>query len=314
MLWRRMAQSAARRALALRLRVAGHQRHACGGRAALRTLCVAGLATGCLQMGPRDDAPRKSAAPSAVERDDEAPGPAGLGVAIAGRVCQAARGVRQAVERRAETEEGRTLLRLIAANVAVYAAWKVAPATFMVRHFASSLEAMRRGRVWVTVTANFSHQGALHLAANMFLLDMFGRDVISVLTPERFTVLYVAGGIASVLGSLVTRRLLRNNVLSLGASGSVMATMFMFANLFPDRKLYLFGVWEVKARDALVLWALVDTAGLLGSFGKIDFAAHISGGLFSLAYYKMIREDLAREYQARQRATWRLFGYSTAED
>lgn len=230
-----------------------------------------------------------------------------MGMALAAHARRAADGVRVAVERRAETREGRALLGVVAANAAVYALWKVAPATFMVRHFTSSLEAIRRGRVWTAVTANFSHQGGIHLGMNMFLLDQFGRDVMEVLTPERFAVLYVAGGIASVLGSLATRRLMRNNVLSLGASGAVMATMFMFANLFPGRKLYLFGVWELKARDALVLWALVDTAGLLGSFGKIDFAAHVSGGVFSLAYYQLIREDLAREYSARQRSSWSVF-------
>jgi hypothetical protein len=47
-------------------------------------------------------------------------------------------------------------LQLIGVNVAVFAMWKVLPTSFMLRHFASSLEAMRRGRVWTTVTANFS--------------------------------------------------------------------------------------------------------------------------------------------------------------
>lgn len=227
------------------------------------------------------------------------------------RLQEVSRGAQRGVVERWATVEGRMILQVIGTNVAVFALWKVLPASFMVRHFASSLEAMRRGRVWVTLTSNFSHQSLFHLACNMYLLDNFGRDVITILSPERFGVLYTAGGIASVLGSLATRRLMRNNVLSLGASGSVMATMFMFSNLFPERKLYILGMWEIKARDALVLWACFDAAGLLGSFGKIDFAAHLSGGLFSLAYYNFIREDLAREYANRQRGSWRIFGRSS---
>lgn len=170
---------------------------------------------------------------------------------------------------------------------------------------------MRRGRTWTVLTANFSHMGALHLVSNMYLLNEFSGDVVRVLTPERFLVLYMAGGLASVLASLTFRRMTRSNVLSLGASGSVMAVMFMFANLFPDREIW-FLWWKVKARDALVAWALFDAAGLLGSFGKIDFAAHLGGAAFSFMFYEFTREELAKEYAAaRSRNGW--FGGSGRE-
>jgi membrane associated rhomboid family serine protease len=138
----------------------------------------------------------------------------------------------------------------------------------------------------------------LHLGVNMFLLDQFGRDVAKVITPERFVALYVAGGVAAVLTSLASRRILRNNVLSLGASGSV---IFMFANLFPNRSVYIFGLYELPAKDAVILWAMIDAAGMLGSFGKVDFAAHLGGGAFSFAYYNLIKEDLSREHHERLR-------------
>jgi rhomboid-like protein len=146
----------------------------------------------------------------------------------------------------------------------------------------------------------------LHLAVNMFLLDQFGRDVAKVLKPERFVALYVSGGVAAVLTSLASRRILRNNVLSLGASGSVMAVMFMFANLFPNRSVHILGIYELPAKDAVILWAMIDAAGMLGSFGKIDFAAHLGGGAFSYGYYNLIREDLSREHheRARKRNAW----------
>lgn len=128
-----------------------------------------------------------------------------------------------------------------------------------------------------------------------------------MLTTDRFVVLYVAGGLASALASLASRRILRNNVLSLGASGSVAATMFMFASLFPERELWIMGLWKLHARDAMVLWAMVDAAGLLGSFGKIDFAAHLGGAVFSYGYYNVIRETLCREYSQRRHGQARMF-------
>jgi membrane associated rhomboid family serine protease len=155
--------------------------------------------------------------------------------------------------------------------------------------------------VWLVCWSPAHSMNFLHLAANMFLLDQFGRDVARILTPERFVALYLAGGLAAVLTSLASRRVLRNNVLSLGASGSVMAVLFMFANLFPNRSVHFFGIYELPAKDAVILWALIDAAGMLGSFGKIDFAAHLGGGAFSFGYYNMIREALSREHYERMR-------------
>lgn len=60
------------------------------------------------------------------------------------------------VQKRLQSQEGRVVLSLIATNVLVFALWKILPTSFMVRHFASSLEAMRRGRVWTALTCNFS--------------------------------------------------------------------------------------------------------------------------------------------------------------
>lgn len=65
-------------------------------------------------------------------------------------------GAVEGIRHRWKTEEGRVVLSIIAANLVVLALWKVLPTSFMVRHFASSLEAMRRGRVWTALTCNFS--------------------------------------------------------------------------------------------------------------------------------------------------------------
>jgi membrane associated rhomboid family serine protease len=227
------------------------------------------------------------------------------------RVTEMREGAAAGIERRLQTREGRTVLGFIGANIAVYCAWKVLPSAFMVRHFTSSLEAMRRGRVWTALMANLSHMGIFHLAANMYLLDMFGHEVAAIITPERFVVLYIAGGLASVMASLAARRVMRNNVLSLGASGSVMAVITAFTCLFPNRELSILNTWTLPATDALALWALCDACGLLGSFGKVDFGAHLGGLAFSFGYYNLIREQLADEWakkrELERRRSWWLW-------
>jgi membrane associated rhomboid family serine protease len=226
------------------------------------------------------------------------------------RVKDIGEGAADGVDQRLGTREGRAILGVIGTNVAVFCLWKVLPSPVMVRHFTSSLEAMRRGRVWTALSSNFSHMGVFHLSANMYLLDLFGRDVAAIMKPERLLVLYVAGGIASVLGSLAARRVMGNNVLSLGASGSIMAIMCAFTCLFPERELSILGIWTLNAKDALVLWMLIDCCGLLGSFGRVDFAAHLSGLAFGAAYYNYIREQLANEWERRQREErWRKWRF-----
>jgi hypothetical protein len=75
---------------------------------------------------------------------------------ISKRVRRVGVGILDDIEGRWQTDNGRVVLQLIGANVAVFALWKVLPSSVMLRHFSSSLEAMRRGRVWTTITANFS--------------------------------------------------------------------------------------------------------------------------------------------------------------
>ncbi|GJQ11690.1 hypothetical protein GpartN1_g3481.t1 [Galdieria partita] len=206
------------------------------------------------------------------------------------------------VRRDLQTPEGSLLLALVGMNAVVYLAWKVPSfVPFLSRHFTCSLSTVKGGRFHTLFTCNFSHAGFFHLFSNMFLLMHFGSDVCRIITPERFLVLYLAGGLSSSLTSLLSKYLLRGDALSLGASGSVMAVMFMYAMLFPNRDIYFFG-YPLKAKDACVIWALLDATGLLGNFGRIDFAAHLGGAAFGLAYYEYKKRDIAKDYQQRKAA------------
>jgi hypothetical protein len=95
--------------------------------------------------------------PSVNEGED------GVNVPVSERIRNVSKRVRRIgigllddIERRWQADNGRVVLQLIGANVAVFALWKILPTSVMLRHFSSSLEAMRRGRVWTTITANFS--------------------------------------------------------------------------------------------------------------------------------------------------------------
>jgi membrane associated rhomboid family serine protease len=219
------------------------------------------------------------------------------------------------IRRDLRTPEGSLLLALVGVNAVVYLAWKIPSfIPFLSRHFTCSLSTVKGGRIHTLLTCNFSHAGFFHLFSNMFLLMHFGSDVCRVITPERFLVLYLAGGLSSSVTSLLSKYLLRGDALSLGASGSVMAVMFMYAMLFPNRDIYFFG-YPLKAKDACVIWALLDATGLLGNFGRIDFAAHLGGAAFGLAYFEYKKRDIAKDYQQRRTARlWYIHHNSSSND
>lgn len=202
-----------------------------------------------------------------------------------------------------DTREGRTIAGIIGLNAVVYGLWKIAPTSFMVRHFTCSLESMRLRRAHTALTSIFSHMGIFHMLINSAVLSFYGYEVANILTPERFVCMYIVGGLGANMSSLSWRRIVgANKAVSLGASGAVMTTMFMFCKLFPEREFTILGYGHVKARDACILWASLDAMGLLGGFGRIDFAGHLGGASMGYLYYYLTRKDLAREYHTRKKS------------
>lgn len=155
-----------------------------------------------------------------------------------------------------------------------------------------------------------------HLGANMYLLNRFGNDVAQVLGSQRFYLFYGTAGVASSLASLTFRRLTKSNVLSLGASGAVVSVLWLYACFFPDRRMAVLGTEQTVSMQELVLaYTVIDAAGLLGSLGKIDFAAHLGGAIFGNFWFYLVRDKLVREQEARRRSQGpKMFkGYVEAE-
>lgn len=161
---------------------------------------------------------------------------------------------------------------------------------------------MAKARVWTCVTSNFSHQGIFHFGSNMLLLNNYGQDVADVLGMHRFCLYYGTAGVASTLASLAFRRITRSNYLSLGASGAVAATLWLYACFFPNRRMSILGSEHtVSMQEFAIAFTVIDVAGLLGSAGKIDFAAHLGGALFANVWFQLVREKLLQEQQKRRR-------------
>jgi membrane associated rhomboid family serine protease len=141
-----------------------------------------------------------------------------------------------------------------------------------------------RGAIWQLVTYMFMHSTALssfigipipaHLAFNMLLLWMMGREVELTLGGAAFLRLYFLAGIVAGICALFT------GSPTLGASGAVLGILAVFGHLFPDRMILVFFFIPMKVRYFIWMVAALDLFGAIAANDNIAHMAHI-GGLFT---------------------------------
>lgn len=138
--------------------------------------------------------------------------------------------------------------------------------------------------LWRLVTYGFCHstQGLMHLAFNMFVLWMFGRAVEPLLGSREFLAFYLAAIVVSGLCHLIVQAFAPVPVL--GASGGVMAVVFLTAMYYPRMTVLLFFVIPVELRWVAVLYAVIDVAGFFNPNSTVAHAAHLGGAAFGVAY------------------------------
>ncbi len=178
-----------------------------------------------------------------------------------------------------------------------------------------------RGAIWQLITYMFMHSTNLslflmipipaHLAFNMLLLWMMGREVEMTLGGATFLRLFFLAGVVAGICALFTMHP------TLGASGAVLGILAVFGHLFPDRMILVFFFIPMKVRYFIWIVAALDLYGAIsGDGGNIAHLAHI-GGLFTgiimmkTGWYKKNWFDIAkwrrnRELDSRRRVKQRV--------
>lgn len=183
---------------------------------------------------------------------------------------------------------------IIAINIVVFLMWRTAggaESQFMIDNFLVSWDGLLAGRWWTLITSVFSHNMLLHIFINMFVLNSFGSLLERVLGRWRFLAFYLAAGvISSFMHCVVSAFLLGSPELpALGASGAIAGLVLVFALIFPDEKILLFGLiplpalWGALGFIALDLWGLFEQAH--GSGLPIGHGAHLGGAFTGILYY-----------------------------
>mmetsp|Transcript_6973 Transcript_6973/g.15897 ORF Transcript_6973/g.15897 Transcript_6973/m.15897 type:complete len:271 (-) Transcript_6973:19-831(-) len=187
----------------------------------------------------------------------------------------------------------RVVLTTIAANVGVFALWRVgrkgmAPpwlANVLGRHFMCSYNHLKAGRVHTIFTSTISHHKTSHLILNAYGLFLFGNVAAEVLKPSELGFLMaMSGGTASMAHINVHRS---NPVL--GASGMLMGLVTACAFLDPKHEFHMMLPFPGLRFTMLQVADFCLVANLLGFFFlktrfPIAWAAHLGGTAFGLGY------------------------------
>ena len=158
------------------------------------------------------------------------------------------------------------------------AKWAAVPATIFSGHH------------WITIlSAMFMHGSWSHIIGNMVFLWAFGPEVEDAMSPLRYSIFYLLGGLAATLAQVAATP--SSTVPNLGASGAIAAVMGAFLVTYPRDKIKSLLVIFIFVRVTMIpaalligVWFLIQlvNAGSVATVqtGGVAYLAHVGGFLF----------------------------------
>jgi membrane associated rhomboid family serine protease len=164
---------------------------------------------------------------------------------------------------------------------------------------------------WLTLfTSMFMHGSLLHLAGNMLFLWIFGNNIEDSMSPGRFAVFYVLGGLVAVFAQVLVDP--NSAIPTVGASGAIAGVLGAYALLYPRARVVtvvfiviFFTVIELPALLVLGVWILIQLAlganDLGGTEGGVAYFAHIGGFAFGLLAIRLFANRVQDDYERSHR-------------
>jgi len=193
------------------------------------------------------------------------------------------------------TSGGWAIKYLIIANIIVFVLENTTPS--ILNALALQRDAVFPSfQIWRFVTYGFCHSTASlgHIFFNMFVLWMFGRSVEPILGSREFLAFYLIGIVISGICHIAI-----SGAPVIGASGGVMAVVFLTAMYYPRMTVLLMFILPIELRWLAVLYALVDVFGVINPGGdSVAHVAHLGGAAFGVAY-KYFGWNLTRNFDSK---------------
>ena len=198
------------------------------------------------------------------------------------------------------------LKALIGANVAMFLAMLILPepatidALGLVPRFF-----LTRLWIWQPVTYMFLHGGLFHILFNMLALWMFGAELERIWGTRYFLKFYfvtcVGAGLLTVLFSLLPFGFAQQlfGAAIIGASGAIYGLLLAYGMYFPDRPIYILGIFPIPARIFVMIMGAIALYSSLGESGGVANVTHLFGLLVGYLYLKSGRAHPLAELKYR---------------
>jgi membrane associated rhomboid family serine protease len=144
---------------------------------------------------------------------------------------------------------------------------------------------------WQLVTYLFMHADFWHLFLNMFALWMFGMELENIWGSKKFMGYYLMCGVGAGLANLLIAPLFTTIGPTIGASGAVYGVLVAFGMLFPNRPIYLYFLFPVKAKYFVAVYMAIEVFSV-GSNNGIAHFAHLGGGLIGFVYLLLTKNNI----------------------
>ena len=174
------------------------------------------------------------------------------------------------------------LLGLIGVNVIAFVAQVFLDAYqpgFVREYLGLSDRGVHAAYGWQFFTAILLHDGPWHLAGNVLILFLLGRDVESIIGQRQFLFLYLAGAVAGELGHLF---LMPATSVLFAASGGVAAVVVTYAIILPELELtsMILLLIPVRLKAKYLAWgafAIAIWGVTLDRGGTVAHSAYLGG-------------------------------------
>lgn len=172
-----------------------------------------------------------------------------------------------------------------------------------------SVPSLLAGRIWTLVTFGLVHLTFAHLFFNMLVLYFLGPRLEARMGTKGFIGFYLLSGLTAGVAFCVWVLLAGTPRVSvLGASGSIYGIYAMWALLWPDEHLLLWGVIPIKVKWLMLILVGASVLMLWSGSGITAHQAHIGGALGGLLWWYLTEMRPRRPHrpQGRRRVRLRL--------
>ncbi|MEM0053419.1 MAG: rhomboid family intramembrane serine protease [Nitrososphaeria archaeon] len=144
---------------------------------------------------------------------------------------------------------------------------------------------------WTFITSIFLHADFEHLLFNMIALFFFGLGLENIVGRKLFAIIFILSGIVGNIGYLIADPL--SGIPGVGASGAIYGIVGTLVVLTPFRRVFLYGFLPIPLILLVILWALIDFAGLF-SPSTIAHSAHLAGLIVGILFGIYFRRYLVK--------------------